>query len=259
MLLSRPYRYLSLLIVSVLLASCHAHYNIRSTRTERHVIVMDSAHVPVDDPEAIATLQPYKVKIDSMMNQVLAYSKRPLIKDLPEGLLNNFIADIILQKGREYYKSTDGATVDMCLLNNGGLRSTLPKGAITKNSVFQLMPFENKMIVITITGDNAAKLFNSIAKKGGMPVAGIKMGIQGDTATNILIGGKPFDRKQNVRIVTSDYLADGGDDFGFFSKPIEYKLLEPKIRDAIIEYLLEESAKGNEVDGVLDKRIYYEK
>jgi hypothetical protein len=92
-----------------------------------------------------------------------------------------------------------------------------------------------------------------------MPETGIKMGIKDSKATNISIQGLPFDETKNYLVITSDYLANGGDDMNFFLKPISYYPLGIKVRDAIIDYLKEQTLEGNSVTTQLDKRIYYEK
>jgi 2',3'-cyclic-nucleotide 2'-phosphodiesterase (5'-nucleotidase family) len=197
--------------------------------------------------------------MDSEMNKVLAYSDQVMIKGNPEGLLNNFVSDLILKKSNEYYKAADGKKVDMCLLNTGGLRQSLPKGAITLGKVYELMPFENYLVIVTLSGVKTKQMFDYIAKVGGMPLSGFAMGMKDTLAVNVTMNGKPFDISKNYTIVTSDYLANGGDKMKFFNDPIKREALGVKVRDAIIIYIKEENEKGNTLKAKLDKRIYYEK
>ena len=200
-----------------------------------------------------AELAPYKMQLSKIMDEVLAYSQKTMMKDNPEGLLGDFSADAVFKKAKEYCK--DSCKVDFCLLNNGGLRNPLPKGNITRGNIFQLMPFENEMIFITMKGEDIKELFDFIANKGGMPVAGMKMKIKNNMASDVTIGDKPFDITKSYTVVTSDYLAGGGDNMLFFAKAIKKKTIGKKLRDAIIEYLQDESKKGNTINVTKDGRI----
>jgi 2',3'-cyclic-nucleotide 2'-phosphodiesterase (5'-nucleotidase family) len=253
-----PSKLLLVTLLSILLVSCRVHYLVNDTQTVTNVFTIDSATVPIDDSVSLAIIAPYKSAIDSEMNEVLAYGERPLTKDLPEGLLNNFIADLVLIMSNTYYTQLGGQKIDLCLLNNGGLRTSLPKGEITTRNVFELMPFENKISVMKITGSNTLQLFNYVAHAGGMPIAGIKMGIKDDKAVNITVNMQALDTTKNYIVVTSDYLADGGDKMLFFKDPIERTDLTQKVRDAIIDYLRILTHDGKTVDAKLDNRVYYE-
>ena len=79
---------------------------------------------------------PYKSKMDSIMNEVLGTSDQALLKGLPEATLGDFVADAVLKKTNDAYIPSDNIKADICLLNNGGLRSQLPKGKITLGNVF---------------------------------------------------------------------------------------------------------------------------
>jgi len=244
-----------LLLFLLVVSSCKPYYYIR--QSDKKVIAVDSVNAVKEDSTSLQILMPYKLRIESELNEVLAYSEEAMEKDFPEGKLNNFIADLTLQIARKYYKSEDGSTVDICLLNSGGLRASLPKGAITASKVFELMPFENKLVVLTLDGEKAMAMFNWIASNGGAPVSGAKIGIQNDKAVEIFVNGEAFTKNRNYKVVTSDYLAAGGDKYSFFLEPVKYEEINILAREAIIEYMKEETAAGRTLRAILDKRIYY--
>ena len=245
----------SLLLVSLLLSSCRVHYLYKDGTTETSVIALDSSNKE-EDSIAVAIIAPYKASMEAEMEEVIAYSDQALSKAQPEGLLNNFISDLVLKMAGRYYTENK---IDFVLLNNGGLRSSLPKGEIKVRNVYELMPFENKISIMIISGNNAAALFDYVAREGGMPVSGITMGIKEDKAVNISVQSQAFDPSRNYIVATNDYLADGGDKMSFFNNPIERIDLPVLIRNAIIEYLKELTTQGVTVNASLDKRIYYEK
>ena len=74
----------------------------------------------------------------------------------------------------------------------------------------------------------------------------------------ITIGGQPFDENKNYKVVTSDYLALGGDKMNFFNAPVKNEVVGKKIRDGLIEYCLEQTQKGLQLKSQLDKRIAHE-
>lgn len=255
----KPFHILILLCCLTCLFACRTTYKIREPETAATVIPLDSTLTIQEDSIALAIIAPYKASMDAEMNEVLAYSEQALTKDQPEGPLGSFIADVVLAMASEYIKAQGGQPVDFCLLNNGGLRSTLPKGAITTRNIFELMPFENKLVVLQISGTNAEKMFHFIAREGGMPVAGVRMGIKDEKAMNILVKAKAFDNTANYWVVTSDYLSEGGDNMSFFNAPIQKIELTQKVREAIIEYLRIMTTEGKTITAATDKRVYYEK
>lgn len=260
-MLIRKYRYITFLSFLLVLqfCSCRTNYGIQSEKTERGSLSVDSIVVPKPDSLSVEIIKPYRTQLKLVMDEVLAYSEKAMMKQQPEGLLNNFLTDLMLKKSSDHYKAFDTAKIDMVLFNNGGIRSSIPKGAITLENVYQLMPFENMVTVVLITGSNTKKMFDYIAQKNGMPISGAKLGINKDKPVDILINGQPLDTNRNYRVATSDYLADGGDNMIFLMNPISKTSLNIKLRDMIIEYLKEETAKGKTINASLDKRIYYAK
>ncbi|MBA3901476.1 MAG: 5'-nucleotidase C-terminal domain-containing protein [Bacteroidetes bacterium] len=219
---------------------------------ERSMIIFNESLI-APDSSAMAMIMPFKSQIDLEMNDILIISEMALAKGQPESLLGNLVADLTLKKGMDYYQ----APIDFCLLNNGGLRTALPEGEITRGKVFELMPFENELVVLTLSGQKAEQLFNYVARSEGMPVAGIKMGIQDKKAVNVLINGKPFNPEKEYKVITSDYLANGGDKMAFFKDPLKSEILYVKLRDAIIEFFTEENIAGRNLTSKEDGRIYF--
>ncbi len=206
-------------------------------------------------------LKPYKDSLDKLMNVIVGRSAVPMPKerDKPETLLGNFVADICMQRIISMENKSPDAAGILCLFNNGGLRSSLPKGEITRGNVFELMPFDNELVVLTLSGKKTWDLIRFVSMSGGQPMAGMKLGIHPDrTPAQVLIGGQAFDSTKTYRVVTSDYLANGGDKMDFFKNPVKIQTTGILIRNAIMEYCIAETAKGNTLTSQLDGRFYYE-
>jgi len=207
------------------------------------------------DDEFTKEIEPFKTVLDKEMNAVLIISENEAIKGTPESELGNIVTDMVLLKAKHYSKEIN-KNADFCMLNNGGLRGTLPKGEINLGKVFELMPFENEIVLVTLTGEKTKQLFDFVAKVGGAPMSGVKFEITDSAAVDIFINEVPFDKTKNYTVVTSDYLAYGGDKYNFFKKPVEFIFLKHKLRDSMVEYLTEEGKKGNTLKPKKDGRIY---
>lgn len=233
----------------------HAHIsNVQSSTIELNKNA--DTHV---DSNIVRIIAPYKSVVDKEMNEVLIQSKKAMSKGEPEGELGNLVADIILDRANNKYHPTDNIPIAICVLNNGGLRVSLPEGAISKGNIFELMPFENEMVVVTLSGEKMRTLVNFIAAKNGMPVSGIKMGIKDKEATHIMINGVALDPAGTYKVVTSDYLAGGGDKMDFFKDASKTEPLNYKLRDALIDYMKEANKNGKVLDAHLEGRVYYDK
>ncbi len=247
--------YLGFLLLCTFFAGCKPYAHV--TKVDSNVITVDSISAAKEDTSSLRIIKPFREKMLAQMNGILGYTDQAMVKELPEGILNNFVADLILKKSFDYYKPADSIKIDFCLLNFGGLRAALPKGAITLEQVYELMPFENSLVVITLNGIKTKQVFDYIAKQGGDPVSGITMEIKDTVATNILVNGKPLDTSRTYKIVTLDYLANGGDKMTIFKTPLKREDLGVKVRDAIITYMKEENKKGLVLTSKLDSRIHY--
>jgi 2',3'-cyclic-nucleotide 2'-phosphodiesterase (5'-nucleotidase family) len=253
------YKSLSLHLILYALAfvfACKQPAKISSVNTA--YVEISSANTTEDSITA-KQIAPYKIKLDSEMNEVLAVTATAMMKGEPEGLLGNFVADLTLKKANEKYAPADGAKIDICMLNNGGLRTPLPKGEITRGKVYELMPFDNRIVVLTISGEKTMQMLEYLAAIGGAPVSGIQMGIKNKKPVDITVNGTAFDVSRTYKIVTSDYLANGGDKMSFFKDPVKIEDIDYLLRDAIIDYMKEENKKGNQLKAEQDRRLYHDK
>ena len=210
------------------------------------------------DSSVLQLTLPYKTKMDAEVNILIGKSDQAVSKDQPEGLLGNFVADLALEESRKHYYPEDNKNIDFCFLNNGGLRAALPEGDITKRNIFEVMPFENELIVLTLKGSDVNQLFKYIVSKGGIPVGGLRMKIKNKEANDILINNIPFDSSKIYKVVTSDYLANGGDNLLFLAETKQRDYVNLKIRDAMIEYIQQLTKDGKTISPKLDGRITYE-
>ena len=219
-------------IVAIIIIACSPSYNLQSYNDE-----VIQVQVTVDST-VLAIITPYQNGIESQMNEVLCVSEMEMKKGKPESLLGNFVTDLCLNY----------ADAHVCVMNTGGLRSTLPKGDVTRGDVYTLMPFENELVVLELNKDDYIGLLNYIVKRGGEPFSGINIIM--DKKGEILSNSWPvnFDDGEKVKVLTSDYLANGGDKMSFF-KEKEQTIVGIKLRDAIIDYCSKTDTIAISIDG----------
>jgi 2',3'-cyclic-nucleotide 2'-phosphodiesterase (5'-nucleotidase family) len=246
------YRFLLLPFLAFVTA-CAAPYT-RSGQTAA-VSQIDAANGIGLDSGSFQVSAPYRDSLNVSMNEVLAVIAQPMMKGTPESLLGNFVADLVFEKAVQICKDQGKPLPDFCLLNTGGLRSSLASGPVMLKHIYELMPFDNEIAIVELTGDSVVSLFNYVGERKGAPVSGLRIEIMNAGWTGAVINGIPFDTKKSYRVVTSDYLARGGDNMTFFQTPVSYQSTGVKIRDAIIEDVRKSGLSGQTIQVELDGRI----
>ncbi|HHT61519.1 MAG: 5'-nucleotidase C-terminal domain-containing protein [Paludibacteraceae bacterium] len=200
-------------------------------------------------------LNVYYQEIADKMNVEIGTSAQQMETDRPEGLLNNFVAETMLKYGNAI-KPTDVA-----ISNIGGLRRDLPEGKITVGTIYELMPFYNKLVFLKFSADQMDDICQAIAKKGGDVVAGISMMITKDNkAVNIKIGGQPLKQGKIYRVITTDYLSEGMDGLEPLANYMdEMEPLDVVMCDMMIEEIKKMTEKNQVIKTTLKNNIYVEK
>ena len=244
---------LSLLLLWLLVAQCRNLQLNKQELSTASLLQLDSNYQNID-AEAAALIAPYKKALDSQMNDVIGYSLVDLYKQRPEGPLGNWAADAVLWRARNFKKDA----IIICMLNHGGLRTDVASGPITLGKIYEVMPFDNELVLLGLNKDEVIQLVNTNLSKGGDPIAGIQIKSNCGQKNSITINGKSWDQIANNAVIwlaTSDYMANGGDDYSLLEKisiRISTGLL---IRDNLIEYLKFETANQLSIDSRIEGRI----
>ena len=221
------------------------------TRATSVKIPIDSKTDAVADKSYIEHLQPLKQQLGVKMNVVIGEAAETMKGHAPESLLSNFSADVYRQAGTDYL----GAQVDISIVNLGGLRTVIPAGNITVGKVFELMPFENELVILWLKGDKLSELIQYFATADGEGVSGIRMEISNGKAVNVSVNGNAIDPEKIYSIATSDYLAGGNDKMFQLAQYEKRQNTGIKLRDILLDYIKNETAKGNKIQSKLDGRI----
>jgi 2',3'-cyclic-nucleotide 2'-phosphodiesterase (5'-nucleotidase family) len=199
---------------------------------------------------------PYRDRIDAVLDSTLAYAPDLISKE--DGDYNttagNLLADIVLSEANPIYRSRTEKDIDFVLLNHGGIRSIISKGKVTARSAYQVMPFENSIVVAELKGKSVQDLVMYLRDSGrAHPISGLQVVLdQENEVQSIRIQGKPFDENRAYNVATSNYLLNGGDNMVFFKDAEQVTEIDYKIRNAMIDHF----KKMDTIAPVVDNRFY---
>lgn len=171
--------------------------------------------IPVDsrlddrlDPKLLEMLEPYRRGVDSLRNIVIGKTRIDC-DDRSCEPLQNFVSDFLAKRGSQL---TPGERIDLSISNRGGVRTGMSKGKVTKGHIMEMLPFDNRVEVIEISGRD---LIDAIGVNARMHRVGydrrVVATVDGDSITGATIDGKAIDPDATYRVATIDYLANGGD------------------------------------------------
>ncbi len=231
-------------------ASSASSIQLAEVKTQKNISINNELK---NDDEFVKIIEPYKKKLDKEMNQKISYTNVNLTKQGDNSNLGNLLADYTFDGANEWAKKNLQKNVDAALINIGGIRTTIGKGDILLKSVFEVMPFENEVIIVKMKGSDLQGLYDYYAKtQVNNPVSHLYIETNNGQLTKTLINGKAVNPVQDYYIATSDYLALGGDNMKFFAKG-ESIPTGIKLRDLFIEYF----KKSPEVVANTDVRLNF--
>ncbi len=203
-----------------------------------------------EDPAIIDLLEPYRKQV-AKMRAPIGEASETMPSGLRETSLGSWMADVI----RESASRSTGRSVDMAFTNCGGIRAPLPEGVITEETLLNIMPFDNSIVVYELNSDQMDELARDFASGYGyFPISG--MTIEADADGNLLsyqVGRKPVSAETSYLVATSDYLAGSYRVVQGFEKPENTGLL---IRDEMIRSVIETTEEGAKVSPPEDAARY---
>ncbi len=203
------------------------------------------------DSTLVNMLKPYAASLNATMNKVVGWSANGLEREQPESAMGNMMADCIRIMAEKKFERK----VDAGFMNHFGIRSTIPKGNITVGKIYEIMPFDNLVVLQEVKGSILKEFLDKTASAGGWPVsAGVKLQMKDKKAVNITINNKPLDENATYVIANSDYLASGGDNCEMLRKvPMISKGY--LLRDALMEFIGGYTKQGKPVDYTIENRV----
>jgi len=190
-----------------------------------------------DDPAVAAVAGSYAEKVAELGNTVVGRATQPLPhirvpdRTMPEG---SAIAPLVAESLKRKV-NRNGFNVDIALQNAGGVRTGVPAGDITIETVYDLLPFENSLVIFGMTGlriislleDALSSIFDEQRFFGGFPyAAGLRFRVDSKADKGARVSGcqvmdesgiwRPMNREETYRVVVNSFLAGGGDGYTAF-------------------------------------------
>lgn len=238
------------LALSIGLGACRTAYQTNGSQATLHAI---EKNIP-DDSSTVGYIQPYKQKMERLMQDTLGFSEQLLDKDRRGGTqskLGNFMADLLLQHGR----NTLDKKIDISLANAGGLRTTLPMGPITLGKVYEVMPFDNTVMVLEVTTAQIDSLVQMAVAGKDVLFGGMRIEVDETGKPQVWVGSTPLQADRTYKLITSDYLATGGSSMSFLRSSKVLNNTGLFIRDFMADYIRAEHKAGRRINPTLDDRF----
>jgi 2',3'-cyclic-nucleotide 2'-phosphodiesterase (5'-nucleotidase family) len=210
------------------------------------------------DVKIDSVLNPFRNHVENQLSETLAYNVRDMNRT--DGPLNssigNMMADAVMQLASPVFNSQTGKDIDFVLLNFGGIRAAMGQGAVSRRTAFEIMPFENEIVVLELSPVKIFELLSYFKTEMlAHPVSGIEIKMnKNDEIYEVKIQGKPLDTTKTYYVATSDYLRNGGDRMYFFEEPLSETMLNYKLRNLFIDYFI----KKDTIDFLPDNRFVRE-
>lgn len=225
-----------LLFAGLIINSCKQDYSTTKIVGKRNSI-SDSLK---SNSEIEAFIKPYREKVNADLDSTLAYAADTYSKS--DGELNtaigNFMADAVFEMSNPVFQKRTKKSIDMVLLNHGGIRSVISKGNITSRTAYEVMPFDNSIYVTPMKGLQIKDMLSFLAeKKRAHPISKLKLTLNKDyTTKNALINDEAIDFEKTYYVATNDYLYNGGSNMNFLKSKDTVYDLNYKIRNLLIDY-----------------------
>lgn len=243
-------RFVTHLLILLVLVSCHTSYHPSSVAYKDYSI----EGIANQDSSYNHYLKPFRDSMEQRMNERLGVAAKRMDIKRPVTTLGNFLADAYLTMTREKL----GVKADLAVMNMGGIRKPyVEPGPITRGMVFEIMPFDNSITVVTVKGDLLVKYIESTMTDGG-GVSGLSFRTDGKSVKDIRIDGKPVDPGASYALVTSDYASSDSRIAWFFDagKKQQFNYL---MRDCIMDYIVKMGKEGKLIGEQLENRIINDK
>lgn len=200
------------------------------------------------DPTALAVVKKYREKEEALLNEKVGEAEVDLDGEnvrRMETNLGNLISDIM--------RYTSEA--DVTIINGGGIRASIKKGELRVKDVYSVLPFENYIVAIKLTGKQIREALEYGVsgvedEEGGFPqVSGLTFEYsrserKGLRIKKVSIQGKLIDLDKEYIVATNDFLAAGGDGYKVFAEAgmmkgekVVYNSSGQWLRDTVVEYI----------------------
>jgi len=197
------------------------------------------------DPEIEAIVSAWQQKADAALGRVIGYVSETIPRDSP--MMHNLVVDAWLWAD---------PNADLAFTNEGGFRQALPAGEITIGDIVGVLPFENTLVELTLTGEQVVKI---LEMSRPMAVGGLRYthhtsasGTVVDEVT-LIPEGKPLDPKARYRVIITDYMYANPERYPFRLMTREIYDTAISWRQPVIDWIVaQRSSKDRPLNDLID-------
>lgn len=189
---------------------------------------------PAPDPEMVQMLDAYRDSLNEVMGREIATVRDTLRFGKPEGALNNLVADALRFRAASELRRF----VHVGVIGEDSFKLYLVPGELTLGDVYEFMPYDNHLVVLTLNGATLLKLIEQVAAMGGAPISGVRFRIDAEGNPNsILVNAEVIDLNREYLVATSSWAAGGGDKFPALWNAEKRLDTNVSLQDVYITYL----------------------
>lgn len=218
------------------------HVNLLYSKDEKKVVekTVESVSIMaieglIDDEEVKAIVDKYQVEIAPVKNLVLGKTVNELNHDrYKNSILGQWSTDVM----------REATGVDIAFQNGGGLRTSIAAGDITMGNLYEVMPFDNTLFTVELTGKQVIDVLNhGIGNEefGDVQFSGIKVKYdkakpEGERVVEVtMLDGSKLEEDKIYKVVTNDFMGAGGDKYTMFLEGKNAVDTFSPVRDAFVD------------------------
>lgn len=188
------------------------------------VVAVDSKLIEINDkagleadPDVVAIVKKYNDQVKPLMAKVVGQAGADMPKKQAEAQLDSPLGNVIADALRQKTNS------DVAVYNWGGIRDeNLPGGAVTMETVFRILPFDDQVVQLQLKGSDLVDLIGqgALNKEGAMQVSGLQIAVDTETkqVVEVKVNGNAIDPNATYTVATTEFLAGGGDGYNALTK-----------------------------------------
>jgi 2',3'-cyclic-nucleotide 2'-phosphodiesterase (5'-nucleotidase family) len=223
-------KYFFFFFLLFLLSCGSAHYNAIQYDYHKQTMLRDTSASNTLNKKFLT----YKIGLDSIMEKEIGMVEKTLTKKPIESTLGNWMCDAMIW----YAENKLVQKPDFAITNYGGIRiQSLDKGPLKLKKIFELMPFDNALVLATINGAVVTQMLESTTRGAGQPCSKeLRYEISKDSGLHhVMIKNVLLDSTKMYKVLLTDYMMNGGDKMEML-KGQPNESYPDLLRNALLEY-----------------------
>jgi len=189
------------------------------------------------DPNVALIVDKYDSRVRAEFSAVIGTATADLIRDRS---MESNLGDLITDAMRE----ASGAQI--AFQNGGAIRADIPKGPITLENVYTVLPFDDDLVTMDLTGEQIRELLEkSVLSENLLQVSGMRIVYDLSKPSGVKVvaaevAGKLMDAQKTYKVATNDFLVTAGGAFSVFKQGSDVTFGSP-VRDAVVDHIRKKS------------------